>query len=99
MNWKPFLCRSLSRSIRQYCLRKLLGLCSLGWDEASSRRQYPPRTRAFLLYVGIPSFGWMLVVTSRVVATKHSSMSADCRSKSIEVVCRITRETAHAVTG
>ena len=52
-------------------------LVSLREEEASVRRRYPPQTCAFLLYVGISTIGWMLVVTFLVITPQHSSMSAD----------------------
>ena len=66
---KPFPGRHLSRSIRQYCLLKLLGPCKSGMGGRFRTSAVRSHTRPSLVSVGIPTTEWwVLEVTFHVIA-------------------------------
>ena len=100
-----FLGRIISPSIQQYRLRPLLGPCESGMGRGLPPSAVPFPNSHFLLYACIPTTGWMLVVTSLVIAPPHSYTSADSRPRAVTSQLRTHRrgdcggETVHTGSG
>ena len=91
--------------MRQYRLRTQLAPCKSGMGRGLRLSAIPSPNSHFLLYACIPTTGWMLIVTSLVIATPHSNTSADSRPGVVTSQLRAHRrgdcgdETVHTGSG